>query len=240
MGADRTSSRPPRILITGATSGIGLALVRRLAPAARVLAAGGRGNAAAQGVLPDGVSYVQDDQREPERAVAAILGGLDDLGWDVLDLAILNAGIGHAVDPAEETPRMLREVLDTNLFAAIALAQALLSRQEDVGGRLVVIRSAAHKGAPAFASYAAAKAGLHGFARALAEEWKGHVAVQVIHPGPTDTGMHARAGHDPGRLVRLFARTATMARLIDRAVARGRTVETISFARFLGRGEGGR
>ena len=135
---------------------------------------------------------------------------------------------------------MLREVLDTNLFAAIALAQALLSRQEDVGGRLVVIRSAAHKGAPAFASYAAAKAGLHGFARALAEEWKGHVAVQVIHPGPTDTGMHARAGHDPGRLVRLFAGTATMARLIDRAVARGRTVETISFARFLGRGEGGR
>ncbi|RST87010.1 SDR family oxidoreductase [Aquibium carbonis] len=240
MGAERNSSRPARILITGATSGIGLALVRRHAPKARVLAGGRRAAADAHGVLPDGVSYVQADQREPERAVAAILGGLDELGWDGLDLAILNAGIGHAVDPAEETPSMLRDVLDTNLFAAIALAQALLARLEAGQGRLVLIGSTAHKGAPGFASYAAAKAGLHGFARALSEEWKGRVAVQVIHPGPTDTGMHARAGHDPGRVARLFARTETMARLIDRLIAGGRTVETISFARFLGRGQGGR
>lgn len=240
MGNNRHSPRDKRILITGATSGIGLALVRRHARGARVLAAGRRSVEEARAILPDGVSYVRADQSDPDGAVAAILGMLDELGWDGLDLAILNAGIGHAIDPVEELPHMLRDVLDTNLFAAIALARALLPRLEAGQGRLALVGSTAHKGAADFASYAAAKAGLHGFARALAEEWRGRVAVQVIHPGPTDTGMHARAGHDPGRVVRLFARAGTMARLIDRAIDRGRTVETISFARFLGRGEGGR
>jgi NAD(P)-dependent dehydrogenase (short-subunit alcohol dehydrogenase family) len=239
MGDNRHSPRSKRILITGATSGIGLALVRRHAPGARVLAAGRRSVEDARAIIPDGVSYVRANQSDPDSAVAAILGTLDELGWDGLDLAILNAGIGHAIDPAEEPPHMLRDVLDTNLFAAIALAQALRPRLEAARGRLVLVGSTARKGAPDFASYAAAKAGLHGFGRALAEEWRGRVGVQVIHPGPTDTGMHARAGHDPGRVVRLFARAGTMARLIDRAIIRGRTVETISFARFLGRREGG-
>lgn len=239
MGDMRQTPRRKRILITGATSGIGLALVFRHVPDAAVLAAGRRPAEEAHRVLPEGVAYVQADQRHPERAVAAIMAALDERGWDELDLAILNAGTGHAVDPAGETPQMLRDFLDANLFAAIGLAQALRPRLEAGQGRLVLIGSIARKGAAGFASYAAAKAGLHGFARALAEEWRGRIAVQVIHPGPTDTGMHARAGHDPGRLVRLFARTATMARLIDAAIARGRTVETISFARFLGRGGGG-
>lgn len=240
MGKTEQTRGTKRILITGATSGIGLALVRRHAPHAALLAAGRRPAAQARDVLPDGVAYVQADQHEPEQAVAAILSALDGLRWDGLDLAILNAGTGHAVDPAAETPRMLREVLDANLSCAIALTQALRPRLEAGQGRLVLIGSTARKGAPGFASYAAAKAGLHGFGRALAEEWRGRIAVQVIHPGPTDTGMHARAGHDPGRFLRLFARTGTMARLIDEAIARGRTVETLSFARFIGRGGGGR
>ncbi|WP_187972339.1 SDR family NAD(P)-dependent oxidoreductase [Aquibium microcysteis] len=240
MGKTGQTAGQKRILITGATSGIGLALARRHALHATVLAAGRRPAAEAREVLPDGVVYVQADQHEPEQAAAAVLSALDELGWDGLDLAILNAGTGHAVDPAEETPQMLRAVLDVNLFGAIVLSQALRPRLEAGQGRLVLIGSTARKGAAAFASYAAAKAGLHGFGRALAEEWRGRIAVQVIHPGPTDTGMHARAGHDPGPLLRLFARTGTMARLIERAIERGRAVESIGFARFLGRGEGGR
>jgi len=240
MGDMRQTPRQKRILITGATSGIGLALAFRHAPDAAVLAAGRRPAEEARDVLPHGVAYVQADQHEPEQAAAAVLTALDALGWDSLDLAILNAGTGHAVDPAAETPQMLRGVLDVNLFGAIVLSQTLRPRLEAGQGRLVLIGSTARKGAAGFASYAAAKAGLHGFGRALAEEWRGRIAVQVIHPGPTDTGMHARAGHDPGRVVRLFARTGTMARLIERAIARGRTVETLSFARFLGRGGSGR
>lgn len=228
-----------RILITGATSGIGLALAHRLAAhGGEVLAAGRRPAEQALAVLPAGAAYVAADQNDPENAVDAILTQLDQLGWNGLDLAVLNAGLGQAGDPVEEAPETLRAVLDANLFAAIALAQALLPRLEAAGGRLVLVGSTAHRGAAGFASYAAAKAGLHGFARALSEEWRGRVAVQVIHPGPTDTGMHARSGHDPGRARRFFARTGTMAGLVEAAIAKGRPVETISFARFLWRGGG--
>ena len=45
--------------------------------------------------------------------------------------------------------------------------------------------------------YAASKAGLDGFGRALAEEWRGAVTVRVLHPGPVATGMAARAGRSP-------------------------------------------
>jgi NAD(P)-dependent dehydrogenase (short-subunit alcohol dehydrogenase family) len=233
MGDVDTVPRTTRILITGATSGIGLSLAQRLAGRGTLLAAGRRGRAEAAAVLPPGTPYVQADQSAPEAAMQAISDALDGLGWEGLDLAILNAGTGHAVDPAEETPQMLRGVLDANLFAAVALAHMLAPRLETRRGRLVLIGSTARKGAAGFASYAAAKAGLHGFARALAEEWRGRIAVQAIHPGPTDTGMHARAGHDPGRLVRLFARPQTMAELIDGAMAGGRPSVTLSFGRFL-------
>ena len=63
-------------------------------------------------------------------------------------------------------------------------------------------------------SYGASKAGLHGFGRALGEEWRGRASVVVLHPGPTRTGMQGRAGMDVSRTERFFVSAATMARLI--------------------------
>ncbi|MEP0696931.1 MAG: SDR family oxidoreductase, partial [Nitratireductor sp.] len=176
--------------------------------------------------------YARADQTAPESAVAAIEAGLARLGWDGLDLAVLNAGTGFVGDPADEPAARLRATLDANLVAAVLITRALYPRLAAARGRLVLVGSTARRGAPDIASYAASKAGLNGLARALAEEWRGRVEVRIVHPGPTATAMHAKAGHDPGRLGRLFAPPDTMAMLIERAAASDRPATTLSFARF--------
>ncbi|MDP3895170.1 MAG: SDR family NAD(P)-dependent oxidoreductase [Mesorhizobium sp.] len=221
-----------RLLITGATAGIGLAMARRRAAGADLLLTGRQEHAAVRDRLPPGAAYVAADQSSPEAAAGAVRGALDRLGWDRLDLAVLNAGAGHALDPATESAQSIRVTLDVNLAAAIALAQTLLPFLENASGKLVLVGSTAHRGAPGFASYAASKAGLDGLARALREEWRGRVAVQIVHPGPTATGMHEKAGHDPGPIGRMFARPETTAARIEAAIASGRSPVTIPFARY--------
>ena len=67
----------PRILITGATSGIGAALAARYAGRAELLLAGRR--ARSEIVLPDGAHYVEADQLLPEAATRQVLAAIDKL-----------------------------------------------------------------------------------------------------------------------------------------------------------------
>lgn len=203
-------------LVTGATAGIGLALAGRLASDARLLLTGS-GIEPGPG-LPPGSTYVCADQRHPEAATEAILRAIAGLGWQELDLAVLNAGVGFAGDPAGESAATIRETLDTNAVTPILLARALFPLLCRAAGRLVLIGSGAYRGNERFASYAASKAALNGFGRSLAEEWRGRVTVQVIHPGPTASGMHAKAGLDVTRTGRFFLSTPAMASMIERSI----------------------
>lgn len=223
-----------RILVTGGTDGIGLALAGRLAQRHDVMVTGRREPAGIEGLLPQGVLYAVADQREPDKAATAIAQALLKAGWTKLDNAVLNAATGFAASPEEETPECIRETLDVNLLAAILQARTLHPWLKKAGGTLTFVGSVAHKGAPGFASYAASKAGLHGFARALREEWRGEVKVQVLHPGPTATAMHEKAGHDPGRLA--FMKTGNMAAMLDRTIAGGRSPRTLDWRRLLAGG----
>ena len=87
---------------------------------------------------------------------------------------------------------------------------------------MTLIGSVARKGQAQFPAYAASKGALHGFARALRSEWSGKVAVQVLHPGPTRTDMHEKAGHDPGRMRSFFFNPDDMADMISTAMAMAR------------------
>lgn len=204
-----------RILLTGATSGIGQALLRRI---------GGRHDVLATGRAPSGPpearAYIRIDQSDPPDAAEKIVSACDNLGWDGLDHAILSAGTGFAAGDAPDSANAIRAALDVNLGFAIAAAHALHSRLENARGLLTLIGSTSHRGAEGFAAYAASKAGLAGFARALGEEWRGRIDVQTIHPGPTRTPMHARAGHDPGRLGRWFLSPESAAAMIESAIVR--------------------
>jgi len=92
-----------------------------------------------------------------------------------------------------------------------------------MSGRVIFIGSvAAALPAPDYAVYGATKAALEGFARSLRVELRGRVGVQVIHPGATRTGMHAKAGAPLERMGWTdFPPPERAARQIVRAIAGG-------------------
>lgn len=222
------------ILITGASSGIGLALARRYATRHRLLVTARKLSPELEQLI-DGqgqIEFVAIDLRDPQAAARRMNKAIAKLGWQYLDNAVLNAGMGNAGAPQGETPASIRDTLAVNLTSNLVLSRNLHPLLAAARGTLSFIGSTAHRGAPGFATYAAAKAGLHGAARALREEWRGEVSVQIIHPGPTRTGMHAKAGHDPGPVSLLFADADAMAAMIDSAIARRRSVVTRSFFHY--------
>lgn len=221
-----------KILVTGATDGIGLALVRRLASRHDVLATGRRPPAEAARILPGGVLYAAADQSDPETAARSVARALLKNNWPRLDYAVLNAGVGYFAAPRHETAAAIRHTLDINLTATIALAQTLFPYLEKASGQLTLVGTVSHHRAADFASYAASKGALHDFARALKEEWRGRVRVQMLHPGPTMTGMHEKAGFDPGWTRHWFIRTGDMAAMMEAAIRAGGSPKTLSFLQY--------
>ena len=200
-------------LVTGATDGIGLEIARALT--ARGVAVIGTGrNLPGEGDARSAACerWVSADQNDPASAVKAITAALP----EPIDCVILCAGTGTVQnDPtgaegAETIRRTLRVNLDATILIAHALAPMLLER----GGTLVLIGSVARTGAAIMPSYAASKAGLHGFARAMGEEWRGRATVAMLHPGPTRTAMHGKAGLNVGFAKRFFVPADVMARTI--------------------------
>ena len=79
--------------------------------------------------------------------------------------------------------------------------------------------------------YAASKAALDGFARSLALEWSGKIAVKALHPGPTATGMSVRAGRPEDPLDRfMLAPRRVASALVDALEKDGGFRRIVSFA----------
>lgn len=227
-------NRPRHIVLTGVSSGIGLSLARRLSERHRLLVTARHpGNALGELIetRPD-ITFLAIDQQQPEDAASKLAEAIEARGWDWVDNAILNAGTGWAGEPHLEPAERLRDTLNVNLAAPIAIAHVLYPFLEKREGRLTLIGSTARKGAGAFAGYAASKAGLHGFARALREEWRGRVSVQMLHPGPVKTAMHVKAGFDPGWIRNLFLSPDDMAMMIEKAAARGPAFQNLTHFRY--------
>ena len=231
-----TAAHRKHILITGATSGIGLILSGHLARRHDLILVGRRPHEEVEALLPAGCPYIEADQTVPQEAVRQIADGLLRLGRVRLDHAVLNAGIGFAAQYLTEPPAQIRQTLDVNLTALILTARVLYPWLEKAAGTLTLIGSVARHGAEPFPAYAASKAGLDGFGRSLQAEWRGRVTVQVLHPGPTRTGMQRKAGFDPGHMERLFIPTKAMARMVEAAMASPRPMRTLSFGRYLSGG----
>jgi short-subunit dehydrogenase len=181
-------------LVTGASSGIGLAVARKLtARGARVaLVARSRDKLAA-------IARELGDARAAgfpldvtDRAGLAALPGAVVERFGRLDIVVNNAGVNHRGPVRERSAVELAEILDTNLVAPVLLTQAALARLGP-GGVVVNVASLAGKvPVPDEATYSGSKAGLRAFARALGVELREHgsgVRVCTVCPGPVDTGF---------------------------------------------------
>jgi short-subunit dehydrogenase len=217
-----------RVLITGASAGIGLCLTRKVHLAGGdILAVGRRPPGELPEDFPD-LAYSAIDLGAPD-ATAQIIAAAETLDWDTLDYLVLNAGTGRYAGVETEDAASIADTVQVNLAAPIEIAHAFADRLLAGHGKVVLVGSAAHKGSAGFPVYAATKAALNGFARSLRSEWRGRIDVQIIHPGPVSTEMHARAGFDPGWMGKLFLKADDVAEVMARRIASNRSPVTVGY-----------
>jgi 3-oxoacyl-[acyl-carrier protein] reductase len=182
-------------LVTGASRGIGRAIATQLAAQGALVVAAARGDHAndcvaditGRGQKAESLSVDVTDAAALERVPAGIIER-----HGRLDIVISNAGITRD----QLLMRMKREdwdaVLATNLTATFVLAQAAMRPMlKQRGGRIIAISSVVGQmGNAGQSNYAASKAGLIGFAKALAREVASRgITVNVIAPGMIETDM---------------------------------------------------
>lgn len=193
-----------RIVITGGSSGIGLALAHALgAKGARLLLTARR-----PGPLRDAVAQLQAvrvdahgiaaDVATPDGRAATLAAARDRLGG--LNMLVNNAGGVRAGRLEHTTEDEIRAMIEVDLLAPILLTRAALPELRQ-GGQGMVVNVAsgiALIGMPFYATYAAAKAGLARFGEALRRELKGEgVHLLTAYPGATDTPMMATSQAGP-------------------------------------------
>ena len=185
---------PGGLVVTGGTGGIGWAVVERFADRDVVFSYHTDGAGADE--------LVEATDSDAGRTVALPLDVTDsDSVERFVDGATRSlgsvAGLVHTVgvvDPAllaESTDEQVTGVLETNLTGTFRVARGFLPALRETGGSLVVLSSVGGTAGTVDTSYAASKAGLHGFVRALArEEGSEGVTVNALAPGPVETGMN--------------------------------------------------
>ncbi len=183
-----------RILVTGASSGIGRAVAQRCASeGARVLATG-RSAAELERTAAgsDGIVTFACDLAEEGSAEACVGACVERLGG--IDGLLHAAGVVRRGEDVRETSdAQLAAFLDLNLSAAFRVARETIRALRAAGapGSLVLTTSQlAHVGAPGYASYCAAKGGVSALVRALAIDVGPHgIRVNALAPGLTRTPM---------------------------------------------------
>ncbi len=177
-------------VVTGASSGLGVAFAQGLAEAGADVVLGARRVDRLQGtgalVEAAGRRFVatQCDVSDPDQCTALVQSGMEAFGR--VDVLVNNAGVGTAVPATRETPEQFRQVVDINLNGAYWMAQAC-GRVMKPGSSIVNIGSVlglTTAGLPQ-AAYAATKAAIIGLTRDLAQQWTARKGIRVnaLAPG---------------------------------------------------------
>jgi NAD(P)-dependent dehydrogenase (short-subunit alcohol dehydrogenase family) len=165
-------------IVTGASSGLGVAFAQALAEAGADVVLGARRveRLADTATLVTAVGRraltVATDVADPDQCQALVDATMAEFGR--VDVLVNNAGMGTAVPATHETPEQFRSVIDVNLNGCYWMAQAC-GRVMKPGSSIINISSVLGltTGGLPQAAYSASKSGLIGLTRDLAQQWTG-------------------------------------------------------------------
>jgi NAD(P)-dependent dehydrogenase (short-subunit alcohol dehydrogenase family) len=219
-------------VITGGSSGIGLAVARRFVDEGAHVFITGRRQAeldAAARAIGRNVTTVRGD--------ATSLDDLDRLFAQIkaergrLDVVVANAGMNAQAVVADASPAHYDAVFDVNVRGVFFTVQKALPLLAD-GGSIVLVASAMHgKGLAGYSAYSASKAAVRSFARSWAAELAARkIRVNSLSPGAVDTALLTAGAADVDALKAMMATWIPMGRV-------GRPDELAAAALFLASGE---
>ncbi|WP_329381170.1 3-oxoacyl-ACP reductase FabG [Streptomyces sp. NBC_01351] len=188
-------------LVTGGTSGIGLAVARLLAGTGHQVFIGARNadNVAetvkelqTEGLDVDGTTL---DVRSTDEAIAFVQAAVDRFG--PVDVLVNNAGRSGGGVTADIEESLWHDVIDTNLNSVFRMTHAVLNtggmRHKDRGRIISIASTAGKQGVVLGAPYSASKHGVVGFTKALGNELAPTgITVNAVCPGYVETPMAQR------------------------------------------------
>ena len=194
--------------VTGASSGIGLAIAQRLAAEGASVVLGARradrledaaaairqSGGAAEAVSMD-VTAEDDVQRFVDRSVTA---------FGRLDVMVCNAGFGYYGTVEETTPEIMRRMMDVNFTGTYLGARSALPvfRRQGRGHLIIISSIVGRRGIAQMSGYSATKAAQVAFAESLRTEFLGTgIHVSVVLPVSTETEFRAAMARDYGHSV---------------------------------------
>lgn len=190
-------------IVTGAGTGIGAAVARRLAEDGLGLVVSGRRREPLHDLVAElgaAAVAVPGDVGDPAHAEALAATARERFGG--VDAAVLNAGIGDSSPAGDETPEGWERTIRTNLTGAFLVARAALPGLVERRGVIVGIASVnAMRAGPGWASYCSSKAGLVMLCKSIANDYgPAGVRANAVCPGWVRTPMGDADMDDLARL----------------------------------------
>lgn len=188
-----------KVLITGSTSGIGLATAQRLKEGGAAVVLHGRNPAKIAALRAEGWTVIEADVSREEDAVRLVREAAEHLGG--LNVLVNNAGGGKASRLLDQTREDFEAVIGTNLIGAMLVAREaariMVENREGAGyGTLINVGSVAGlRGGAGSGAYAASKFGLRG----MTQSWRAELRpknIRVTYLAPSEV-ITAFGGRDP-------------------------------------------
>lgn len=200
-----------RALITGGSTGIGLATARAFLREGAKVAISGHDPDRLQGAAEDlggSVTTVLSDLRHREDAERVVREAAGALG--ALDVLMLNAGVTLLGPLGDVTEQILDDQMALHVTAPLFMVQAAAEHLGDAASIVLTTSCLDELGMPGMAAYAASKAAQRSLTRTLAAELVDRGArVNAIAPGPTDTPIYGKFGMEPDALAAMAGDVAS-------------------------------